>query len=133
MSKMDDFEEAEAIGYTPDGFSMPLGKVKVPKTANQDTEVDETNQYGVDKWLVEALKSYDGLMATGYKGTKMKAKRELLTALNAHYKSILLEVIGEDSDVGGVLIDEDGDPVNYEEIRNELKVEQRQRLESRLG
>jgi hypothetical protein len=41
MSKMDDFEEAEAIGYTPDGFSMPLGKVKVPKTANQDTGVDE--------------------------------------------------------------------------------------------
>jgi hypothetical protein len=82
MSKMDDFEEAEAIGYTPDGFSMPLGKVKVPKTANQDTEVDEILETMIDDGTF-----YDEI-GPEIEDAKLKAKSTLYQRL--------LEVIGAD-------------------------------------
>lgn len=53
------------------------------------SSVPEENKYGVSKWLIEALKPYDSLLATGDKGKKMKAKRELEALINQQIKSVL--------------------------------------------
>ena len=47
---------------------------------SSDMKDTELNKYDVPKWLIEALKSYDGFMSSpkaDFKGSKMKAKREL--------------------------------------------------------
>ena len=59
----------------------------------QDSQ-SELNKYGVPNWLIEAMKPYDGLMATDkgeVKGNKMKAKRELANLIEAYVTTRLKE------------------------------------------
>lgn len=94
------------------------------KPPNQDTEVDEVLGGLVGKTLDHSQMRMPGEVQM-YKMYIDEAK----TALNNHYKSILLEVIGEDEpdDINKFPVKESWQAVNN------LRQEQRQRLESRLG
>lgn len=63
-----------------------------------DTRLEGPNKYGVPKWLIEAMKSYDGLMSANvskFKDPKMKAKRELAASFATELQRICGEVIPE--------------------------------------
>jgi hypothetical protein len=94
------------------------------KPPNQDTEVDKALDDLIDTFLVEAWNC--GANHVAYDPTNAKS------ALNNHFKSILLEVIGEDKpcpkDCHNWLMS-----TCHRVQENQLRAELRQRLESRLG
>ena len=57
------------------------------------------------------------------------AKEDEVAEIEKIKAYIATEIIGEDDDGLGVATDLDGDPLGYEEIRNQLRAEQRNRLE----
>jgi hypothetical protein len=70
---------------------------------------EELNKYDVPTWLIEALKSYDGLMSSEkgkIKGNKMKAKRQLSDLITKHEVEARLDELGlvDTFEVNGVTI-----------------------------
>lgn len=96
------------------------------KRSSED-KIEALNKAGVPKWLIEVMKSYDGLMSTNPdKEHKWIAKRRLAKDIQDQLTLLLLEIIGEDEDeakhiINGKAVGKNADAHTRNQLRAELR------------